>query len=277
MALSKKGKMTGLIVLCLCVIITSFVLAYGSGNVPGTTPSLNKKAKALIQAIVDSDAKPSTCENLAKFLSENENEDAGNTDLGEMTDKERKIIDIIYKSKTNVCIGRDMVDEHKVVSDRILNATEGFDITTDCDELKIMKEKRISDDTSLPVWVWDKDKDEFIDVKDYISSEEVETSCTNASVEEIVDDAEEIVDINALETELATAQADLTTEEGKASPDTDKVTTLGTTITDLETQIAEAVAAAADTVEAATDDTAEAEDTAESAATDDRTANDTNV
>jgi hypothetical protein len=269
--------MTGLIVLCLCVIITSFVLAYGSGNVPGTTPSLNKKAKALIQAIVDSDAKPSTCENLAKFLSENENEDAGNTDLGEMTDKERKIIDIIYKSKTNVCIGRDMVDEHKVVSDRILNATEGFDITTDCDELKIMKEKRISDDTSLPVWVWDKDKDEFIDVKDYISSEEVETSCTNASVEEIVDDAEEIVDINALETELATAQADLTTEEGKASPDTDKVTTLGTTITDLETQIAEAVAAAADTVEAATDDTAEAEDTAESAATDDTTANDMNV
>lgn len=277
MALSKKGKMTGLIVLCLCVIITSFVLAYGSGNVPGTTPSLNKKAKALIQAIVDSDAKPSTCENLAKFLSENENEDAGNTDLGEMTDKERKIIDIIYKSKTNVCIGRDMVDEHKVVSDRILNATEGFDITTDCDELKIMKEKRISDDTSLPVWVWDKDKDEFIDVKDYISSEEVETSCTNASVEEIVDDAEEIVDINALETELATAQADLTIEEGKASPDTDKVTTLGTTITDLETQIAEAMAAAADTVEAATDDTAEAEDTAEAAATDDTTANDMNV
>jgi len=272
MALSKKGKMTGLLVLCLCVIITSFVLAYGSGNVPGTTPSLNKKTKALIQAIVDSDAKPSTCENLAKFLSENED-----ADMGEMTLKETKIIDIISKSPTNVCIGRDMVDEHKVVSDRILNATEGFDITTDCDELKIMKEKRISDDTSLPVWVWDKDKDEFIDVKDYISSEEVETSCTNASVEEIVDDAEEIVDINALETELATAQADLTTEEGKASPDTDKVTTLGTTITDLETQIAEAMTAAADTVEAATDDTAEAEDTAEAAATDDTTANDMNV
>ena len=67
MALS-KGKMTGLLVLCLCVIITSFVLAYGSGNVPGTTPSLNKKTKALIQAIVDSDAKPSTCEDLAKFF-----------------------------------------------------------------------------------------------------------------------------------------------------------------------------------------------------------------
>lgn len=248
MALS-KGKMAGLLVLCLCVIITSFVLAYGSGNVPGTTPSLNKKTKALIQAIVDSDAKPSTCENLAKFLSENED-----ADMGEMTDKETKIIDIISKSKTNICEGRDMVEEVKEVSDRILNAVEGFDITTDCDELKIMKEKRISDDTSLPVWVWDKDKDEFIDVKDYISSEEVETSCTNASVEEIVDDAEEIVDINALETELATAQAELTTEEGKASSDTEKITALTATITDLETQITDAKAAAeavADTTDAA--------------------------
>ena len=67
-----KGKMTGLFVLCLCVIITSLVLAYSTGNVPGTTPSLNKKTKALIQAIVDSDAKPSTCEDLPKFLTENE-------------------------------------------------------------------------------------------------------------------------------------------------------------------------------------------------------------
>lgn len=253
MALS-KGKMAGLLVLCLCVIITSFVLAYGSGNVPGTTPSLNKKTKALIQAIVDSDAKPSTCENLAKFLSENED-----ADMGEMTDKETKIIDIISKSKTNICEGRDMVEEVKEVSDRILNAVEGFDITTDCDELKIMKEKRISDDTSLPVWVWDKDKDEFIDVKDYISSEEVETSCTNASVEEIVDDAEEIVvDINTLETELATAKADLATEEGKASPDTDKVATLTATIADLETQISDAQATADTAADTAADATTDA-------------------
>ena len=251
-----KRKMAGLLVLCLCVIITSFVLAYGSGNVPGTTPSLNKKTKALIQAIVDSDAKPSTCEDLAKFLSENED-----ADMGEMTDKENKIIDIISKSKTNICEGRDMVDEVKEVSDRILNAVEGFDITTDCDELRTMKEKRISDDTSLPVFVWDKEKDEFIDVKDYIGSEEVETSCTNASVEEIVDDAEEIIDINALETELATAQADLATEEGKASSDTEKITALTATITDLETQITDAKAAAEAAAEAASTATTEADTT----------------
>jgi len=276
MALSKKGKMTGLIVLCLCVIITSFVLAYGSGNVPGTTPSLNKKTKALIQAIVDSDAKPSTCEDLAKFLSENED-----TDMGEMTDKESKIIDIISKSKTNICEGREMVEEAKEAFDKILNAVEGFDITTDCDELKIMKEKRISDDKPLPDWVWDKEKDEFIDTNDYLGTEEVETSCTNASVEEIVDDAEEIIDINALETELATAQADVVTEEGKASPDTEKITALTATITDLETQITEAKAAAEAAVESAAEDTTEAEDTpedtTESAATDDTTANDMNV
>lgn len=276
MALSKKGKMTGLIVLCLCVIITSFVLAYGSGNVPGTTPSLNKKTKALIQAIVDSDAKPSTCEDLAKFLSENED-----TDMGEMTDKESKIIDIISKSKTNICEGREMVEEAKEYFDKILNAVEGFDITTDCDELKIMKEKRISDDKPLPDWVWDKEKDEFIDTNDYLGTEEVETSCTNASVEEIVDDAEEIIDINALETELATAQADVVTEEGKASPDTEKITALTATITDLETQITEAKAAAEAAVESAAEDTTEAEDTpedtTESAATDDTTANDMNV
>ena len=268
MALS-KGKMAGLLVLCLCVIITSFVLAYGNGNVPGTTPSLNKKTKALIQAIVDSDAKPSTCEDLAKFLSENED-----ADMGEMTDKENKIIDIISKSKTNICEGRDMVDEVKEVSDRILNAVEGFDITTDCDELRTMKEKRISDDTSLPVFVWDKEKDEFIDVKDYIGSEEAETSCTNASVEEIVDDAEEIIDINALETELATAQADLATEEGKASSDTEKITALTATITDLETQItdakaaAEAAAEAASTAEAAAITEADTTTTDAAAATD---------
>lgn len=276
MALSKKGKMTGLIVLCLCVIITSFVLAYGSGNVPGTTPSLNKKTKALIQAIVDSDAKPSTCEDLAKFLSENED-----TDMGEMTDKESKIIDIISKSKTNICEGREMVEEAKEAFDKILNAVEGFDITTDCDELKIMKEKRISDDKPLPDWVWDKEKDEFIDTNDYLGTEEVETSCTNASVEEIVDDAEEIIDINALETELATAQADVVTEEGKASPDTEKITALTATITDLETQITEAKAVAEAAVESAAEDTTEAEDTpedtTESAATDDTTANDMNV
>lgn len=276
MALSKKGKMTGLIVLCLCVIITSFVLAYGSGNVPGTTPSLNKKTKALIQAIVDSDAKPSTCEDLAKFLSENED-----TDMGEMTDKESKIIDIISKSKTNICEGREMVEEAKEAFDKILNAVEGFDITTDCDELKIMKEKRISDDKPLPDWVWDKEKDEFIDTNDYLGTEEVETSCTNASVEEIVDDAEEIIDINALETELVTAQADVVTEEGKASPDTEKITALTATITDLETQITEAKAAAEAAVESAAEDTTEAEDTpedtTESAATDDTTANDMNV
>lgn len=258
-----KRKMAGLLVLCLCVIITSFVLAYGSGNVPGTTPSLNKKTKALIQAIVDSDAKPSTCEDLAKFLSENED-----ADMGEMTDKENKIIDIISKSKTNICEGRDMVDEVKEVSDRILNAVEGFDITTDCDELRIMKEKRISDDTSLPVFVWDKEKDEFIDVKDYIGSEEVETSCTNASVEEIVDDAEEIIDINALETELATAQADLATEEGKASSDTEKITALTATITDLETQITEAKAAAEAEAAAAAEAAADTTTTDTDASTD---------
>ena len=234
-----KRKMAGLLVLCLCVIITSFVLAYGSGNVPGTTPSLNKKTKALIQAIVDSDAKPSTCEDLAKFLSENED-----ADMGEMTDKEIKIIDIISKSKTNICEGRDMVDEVKEAFDKIINAVEGFDITTDCDELRTMKEKRISEDKPLPEWVWDKEKDEFIDTNDYLGTEEVETSCTNASVEEIVDDAEEIIDINALETELATAQADLATEEGKASSDTEKITALTATITDLETQITEAKAEA---------------------------------
>ena len=43
-----KGKKAGLLVLCLCVIITSFVLAYSTGSVPGTTPSLNKKTKELI-------------------------------------------------------------------------------------------------------------------------------------------------------------------------------------------------------------------------------------
>ena len=249
-----KGKMTGLLVLCLCVIITSFVLAYSTGNVPGTTPSLNKKTKALIQAIVDSDAKPSTCEDLAKFLTENED-----ADFGEMTDKEQKIIDIISKSKT-ICEGREMVDEYKEVTDKIINAVEGFDITTDCDEMRIMKEKRITDDTSLPDWVWDKEKDEFIDINAYLgkTQEEMDTLCTNASVEEIVDDAEEIVvDINTLETELATAKADLATEEGKASPDTDKVATLTATIADLETQISDAQATAdtaADTVADATTD-----------------------
>ncbi len=249
-----KGKMTGLFVLCLCVIITSLVLAYSTGNVPGTTPSLNKKTKALIQAIVDSDAKPSTCEDLAKFLTENED-----ADFGEMTDKEQKIIDIISKSKTNVCEGRDMVEEVKEVTDRIINAVEGFDITTDCDELRTMKEKRISDDTSLPVWVWDKEKDEFIDINDYLGTEEVETSCTNASVEEIVDDAEEIVvDISTLETELATAKADLATEEGKASPDTDKVATLTATIADLETQISDAQATADTAADTAADATTNA-------------------
>ena len=45
-----KRKMAGLLVLCLCVIITSFVLAYGSGNVPGTTPSLNKKTSLSYRA-----------------------------------------------------------------------------------------------------------------------------------------------------------------------------------------------------------------------------------
>ena len=249
-----KGKMTGLLVLCLCVIITSLVLAYSTGNVPGTTPSLNKKTKALIQAIVDSDAKPSTCEDLAKFLTENED-----ADFGEMTDKEQKIIDIISKSKT-ICEGREMVDEYKEVTDKIINAVEGFDITTDCDEMRIMKEKRITDDTSLPDWVWDKEKDEFIDINAYLgkTQEEMDTLCTNASVEEIVDDAEEIVvDINTLETELATAKADLATEEGKASPDTDKVATLTATIADLETQISDAQATAdtaADTVADATTD-----------------------
>ena len=247
-----KGKMTGLLVLCLCVIITSLVLAYSTGNVPGTTPSLNKKTKALIQAIVDSDAKPSTCEDLAKFLTENED-----ADFGEMTDKEQKIIDIISKSKT-ICEGRDMVDEYKEVTDKIINAVEGFDITTDCDEMRIMKEKRITDDTSLPDWVWDKEKDEFIDINAYLgkTQEEMDTLCTNASVEEIVDDAEEIVvDINTLETELATAKADLATEEGKASPDTDKVATLTATIADLETQISEAQATA-DTADDTVADTA---------------------
>ena len=256
-----KGKKVGLIVLCLCVIITSFVLAYSTGNVPGTTPLLNKKTKELIQAIVDSDAKPSTCDDLAKFLSENED-----ADFGEMTDKEIKIIDIISKAQTNICEGRDMVDEFKEVTDRILNAVEGFDITTDCDELRTMKEKRISEDKPLPEWVWDKEKDEFIDINDYLGTEEVETSCTNASVEEIVDDTEEIVvDINTLETELATAQADLATEEGKASPDTDKVTTLTATITDLETQIADAIAAAEADTTAEVDTTAEADTTADTA------------
>ena len=256
-----KGKKVGLLVLCLCVIITSFVLAYSMGSVPGTTPSLNKKTKELVQAIVDSDAKPSTCEDLAKFLSENED-----ADLGEMTDKEQKIIDIISKAPTNVCKGRKMVDDYKEVTDRILNAVEGFDITTDCDEMRSMKEKRISEDTSLPEWVWDKEKDEFIDINSYLGTtqEGIETMCTNASVEEIVDGAEEIVvDINTLETELATAKSDLATEEGKASPDTDKVATLTATITDLETQIADAQAAA----EAATDAEADA-DAATDATTD---------
>jgi len=248
-----KGKMTGLLVLCLCVIITSLVLAYSTGNVPGTTPSLNKKTKALIQAIVDSDAKPSTCEDLAKFLTENED-----ADFGEMTDKEQKIIDIISKATTNVCEGREMVDEYKEVTDKIINAVEGFDITTDCDEMRIMKEKRITDDTSLPDWVWDKEKDEFIDINAYLgkTQEEMDTLCTNASVEEIVDDAEEIVvDINTLETELATAKADLATEEGKASPDTDKVATLTATIADLETQISDAQATADTAADATTDAT----------------------
>ena len=250
-----KGKMTGLLVLCLCVIITSLVLAYSTGNVPGTTPSLNKKTKALIQAIVDSDAKPSTCEDLAKFLTENED-----ADFGEMTDKEQKIIDIISKSKT-ICEGREMVDEYKEVTDKIINAVEGFDITTDCDEMRIMKEKRITDDTSLPDWVWDKEKDEFIDINAYLgkTQEEMDTLCTNASVEEIVDDAEEIVvDINTLETELATAKADLATEEGKASPDTDKVATLTATIADLETQISDAQATADATTDATTGATTDA-------------------
>ena len=176
-----------------------------------------------------------------------------------MTDKEQKIIDIISKSKTNVCEGRDMVEEVKEVTDRIINAVEGFDITTDCDELRTMKEKRISDDTSLPVWVWDKEKDEFIDINDYLGTEEVETSCTNASVEEIVDDAEEIVvDISTLETELATAKADLATEEGKASPDTDKVATLTATIADLETQISDAQATADTAADTAADATTNA-------------------
>lgn len=251
-----KGKMTGLLVLCLCVIITSLVLAYSTGNVPGTTPSLNKKTKALIQAIVDSDAKPSTCEDLAKFLTENED-----ADFGEMTDKEQKIIDIISKSKTNVCEGREMVDEYKEVTDKIINAVEGFDITTDCDEMRIMKEKRITDDTSLPDWVWDKEKDEFIDINVYLgkTQEEMDNLCTNASVEEIVDDAEEIVvDISTLETELATAKADLATEEGKASPDTDKVATLTATIADLETQISDAQATADTAADTAADATTDA-------------------
>ena len=258
-----KGNKVGLIVLCLCVIITSFVLAYSTGNVPGTTPLLNKKTKELIQAIVDSDAKPSTCEDLAKFLSENED-----ADFGEMTDKEIKIIDIISKSKTNICEGREMVEETKEAFDKILNAVEGFDITTDCDELRTMKEKRISEDKPLPEWVWDKEKDEFIDTNDYLGTEEVETSCTNASVEEIVDDTEEIVvDINTLETELATAKAELATEEGKASPDTDKVATLTATIADLETQISDAQATADTAADTAADATTDATTDAATGAT----------
>jgi len=158
-----SGVLLGAVALCSSSAVGSFF----GGFIPGTSRFILKKMKKLIQNVITGNAKSVDCANLYKYMKETKGTSAAESVIQSLSEKEKHIVDRVYDLGKKSGTGPEKICDASIMDSiqKAITKIENKD-TSVCVDLR---------DLEIPRFIWDKKTKKFIEIKDLVDEEYMNT------------------------------------------------------------------------------------------------------